>query len=742
MMKSHEEFIKEMQEKHPDIKIVGTYTGSANKIEWLCSNCGARQSSLPSNLLNPEATGLCRKCRLLQQAESRKKGNEEFLKELKEIHPDLIITGTFNGNNHKIEWICSNCGQKQYSFPGNLLKPTKTPYCRACTHKLRSNIVTDKMEDGTVLSIKQINSNNFYNELSKKKYPPILLSEYKGVRVKLRCKCSVCGYEWESRPRDLLENKHPCPKCADRSHTVSNETFIQRLSEINPYVIPLEDYVRQDRHIKCRCSRCGHEWSVTPSALLRGNGCPSCSHTATSFFEQFLLLSFRDVLGGNRVISRDRKAVGSELDVYIPDMKLAFEYGAWFYHKNRITNDLKKVKLCKEKGIRLIRIYDACGEDIITGEDVLSYPHNIALDINESIEVVNQLFVMTNICQAIDVERYTAISDEAHRLSRRMTTDQFKVKMASLQPNIEILGEYKSNSSRISCRCKLCGHEWFPTAHGLLAGYGCPECYHKAQTKTEEAYLLELREVNPDVELLEPYIASNRRILVRCKKCGHEWKPYASTLLHGCGCVVCNKKAAEQKALTDIIKVNPDIEVLGKYQGMSKPIKVKCKECGNTWSPVVNNLIRDASHCPECSRKNVNQKLRMSREDFIQRLSEISPTIEVIGSFDGANNKVKVRCKTCGYEWSPKAMDLLTGRGCRKCKYKKQAERQRRTPEQFVQEMSIINPDIIVLGKYTKASERVEVQCNQCGKKWNPVASSLLSGTGCPSCSKKKERPT
>ena len=74
-------------------------------------------------------------------------------------------------------------------------------------------------------------------------------------------------------------------------------------------------------------------------------------------------------------------------------------------------------------------------------------------------------------------------------------------------------------------------------------------------------------------------------------------------------------------------------------------------------------------------------------------------------------------------------MDLLTGRGCRKCKYKKQAERQRRTPEQFVKEMSVINPDIIVLGKYTKAGERVDVQCKQCGKKWSPVASSLLAGT-------------
>lgn len=172
-MKTHEEFIKEMQEEHQHIKIVGTYTGSANKIEWLCSNCGESQFSLPSNLLKPEATGLCRKCFLLKQAENRRKGNELFLQELKKIHPDLIVTGTYMGKNQKIEWVCSNCGQKQYSLPGNLLKPTKTPYCKACTHLLRSSIARKQLDGGICLSMMQINANNFYEELSKKKDPPI-----------------------------------------------------------------------------------------------------------------------------------------------------------------------------------------------------------------------------------------------------------------------------------------------------------------------------------------------------------------------------------------------------------------------------------------------------------------------------------------------------------------------------------------------------------------------------------------
>lgn len=38
-----------------------------------------------------------------------------------------------------------------------------------------------------------------------------------------------------------------------------------------------------------------------------------------------------------------------------------------------------------------------------------------------------------------------------------------------------------------------------------------------------------------------------------------------------------------------------------------------------------------------------------------------------------------------------------------------------KTHEQFVEELRIINPNILVIGKYTKAVERVDVKCKICG---------------------------
>lgn len=63
----------------------------------------------------------------------------------------------------------------------------------------------------------------------------------------------------------------------------------------------------------------------------------------------------------------------------------------------------------------------------------------------------------------------------------------------------------------------------------------------------------------------------------------------------------------------------------------------------------------------------------------------------------------------------------------------------KRTPEEFIEEMSKINPNIEILGTYTKAQNRVLVRCKICGHEWEPICSNLIKGKGCPKCSHKKQ---
>lgn len=62
------------------------------------------------------------------------------------------------------------------------------------------------------------------------------------------------------------------------------------------------------------------------------------------------------------ILQHDRKTISMELDVYLPDLKLAIEYNGNYWHSEEIGTPkdyhlIKSLK-CQEKGIRLIHIYE------------------------------------------------------------------------------------------------------------------------------------------------------------------------------------------------------------------------------------------------------------------------------------------------------------------------------------------------------------------------------------------------
>lgn len=56
----------------------------------------------------------------------------------------------------------------------------------------------------------------------------IINSEYRGCNNNIKCKCSICGYEWETKASHLLEGSN-CPKC----HLYKGEQKISKYLDIN-----------------------------------------------------------------------------------------------------------------------------------------------------------------------------------------------------------------------------------------------------------------------------------------------------------------------------------------------------------------------------------------------------------------------------------------------------------------------------------------------------------------------------
>ena len=118
-----------------------------------------------------------------------------------------------------------------------------------------------------------------------------------------------------------------------------------------------------------------------------------------------------------------------------------------------------------------------------------------------------------------------------------------------------------------------------------------------------------------------------------------------------------------------------------------------------------------------------------THEDFIETMSKLHPTIEVIGKYVNANKRILVRCGTCGFEWDGVPASMLAGDGCRKCGTKLAHKSFVKEQEIFEEQVRKANPDIEVVGEYTGRHNTVEAKCRICGYTWKPRASSLLRGS-------------
>lgn len=193
-----------------------------------------------------------------------------------------------------------------------------------------------------------------------------------------------------------------------------------------------------------------------------------------------------------------------------------------------------------------------------------------------------------------------------------------------------------------------------------------------------------------------------------------------------------SKKKTHEEFVEEMALINPNIEIKGTYINNKTKILCSCKIDGYEWEIVPSSLLH-GTNCPKCAllkRASIRTK---THEHFIKEMSELHPNIEVLGKYANAYTKILCRCKIDGYEWYATPYNLLSNKGCPKC-----GNILKKTHEQFVYEMSVINPDIEIIGTYTGARNKILVRCKNCGYERNIIATDLLSGIGCPRCKKSK----
>lgn len=269
---------------------------------------------------------------------------ERFYKKNKNAE-NIEILGTYEKNNIKIKCRCKIDGYEWETTPNSLISNCGCPKCGGKVIRTYKEFIQE---------IKEINSNIE------------IVGEYKDTQTKIKCKCKKDGYEWETRPSDLL-NGTGCPKCAGVIKK-TNEEFINELNKINNDIEILGEYINNSTKIKCKCKIDNHIWYSNPSDLLRNHGCPKCN---SSKGEKRIAkyLDSRNIEYERQYRFKDCEFYKQlPFDFYISSLNTIIEYDGEQHYKivkhfggldkfiDAKIRDTVKTLYCKENNIKLIRI--------------------------------------------------------------------------------------------------------------------------------------------------------------------------------------------------------------------------------------------------------------------------------------------------------------------------------------------------------------------------------------------------
>lgn len=192
-----------------------------------------------------------------------------------------------------------------------------------------------------------------------------------------------------------------------------------------------------------------------------------------------------------------------------------------------------------------------------------------------------------------------------------------------------------------------------------------------------------------------------------------------------------NNRKSNEKFLAELKNIKPNIKVLDDYISRDADMRCMCILCSNEWISTPRKLLKltSGTGCSNCSKYIRKSYKKRSKEQLQEELNESQSNILLLGDYLGMTHKIESKCLICGEIWYPRPDHLIEGHGCPKCGGAKQ-----KNNKEFLLQLGKINQFINVLEDYKNAKTKLLCKCKYCGYEWRAIPSKLLAGNGCPKC--------
>lgn len=125
------------------------------------------------------------------------------------------------------------------------------------------------------------------------------------------------------------------------------------------------------------------------------------------------------------------------------------------------------------------------------------------------------------------------------------------------------------------------------------------------------------------------------------------------------------KRKTNEEFLEELKQINKDIMILEEYKYALEPILCRCKIDGYEWETQPTKLL-SGRRCAKCTGA-----LKKTQKEFEDELFKINPNIAILSEYINYDTNVLCKCNIDGNEWYATPNNLLSYRGCPKCKKSK-----------------------------------------------------------------------
>ena len=193
--------------------------------------------------------------------------------------------------------------------------------------------------------------------------------------------------------------------------------YIKKLPINIHFIKKINNKNNTDIYLNLRCDKCNDDFKITRlyfNERIKRNIelCLNCNpvKNGRSNGEIEILNYIKEIYNGN-ILENNKSIIDGELDIYIPELKIAIEYNGLYWHSNVFKEEdyhLNKTNLCNNIGIDLIHIWE---DDWIYKKDIIKsiikhrlgltnniiYARKCRLEYINDIEIIKQFNLLNNL---------------------------------------------------------------------------------------------------------------------------------------------------------------------------------------------------------------------------------------------------------------------------------------------------------------------------------------------------------